>query len=55
MPKNKKSKITKFVLGKIKDKVIVKCPNCKTKFFRSRAEEEFCNICMTTQKFVVSK
>lgn len=46
-----KLKNTKFVLGKIKDKIIVKCPNCKTKFFRTSAVTEPCNICETTQTF----
>lgn len=31
--------------------MIVKCPNCKTKFERDSAKEEFCGVCETTQNF----
>lgn len=31
--------------------IIVKCPNCKTKFSREVAQEEFCGVCETTQLF----
>lgn len=50
--KKKKLKNTDFILGKIKSQKIVKCPNCKTRFFRPRPDTEHCNVCMTTQKFV---
>lgn len=43
---------TSHIIEKIKNKIIVECPSCHTKFFREKAQAEFCNIC---EKDVVYK